>query len=202
MKKWSAALLVAAIFISWLWLQSKKPSELATSPSESTIASVPSAATTTATVASSSPADEKPNDPRSPAERMFPEGQVIAVFCEDDPKNDRYTLIKTMQTSMREPFVRVEEVYSGDGTHLVEAAAMVANQVMVERPSDLSETEFVKALDAAGATALKKIQTDNFLVSFLMDTKEPKAIEAYLARLNKLLKTPVHSAPNYIRTVN
>jgi hypothetical protein len=109
-------------------------------------------------------------------------------------------VIKTVETSRKERYIRVEETYTGGAINaagLVRESAMVANQLLTQRPEAMAEESFVRILGETGAAEIKKIG-DAFLVTFRAEPENPRALDGYIAKLKAALGSAVVE-PNYIR---
>lgn len=137
----------------------------------------------------------------SPAS-FFPDAKVISSVWIDGKRPDEKILIKTVETDMKYSFVRVEEVYKGSGADrsLIDQAAMIANQVLIQRPDDISDENFLAGLRAAGAIESKPMQSA-FLVTFEAKPEDPQALESYVARLRQVLGKEIVIEPNYVRKI-
>jgi len=132
---------------------------------------------------------------------FFPDAKVISSVWVEGNKPDEKILIKTVETEMKYSFVRIEEVYKGSGSEgsMIDQAAMIANQVLIQNPG-VSEEIFAAGLKAAGAIETKSLQSAT-LVTFEARPEDPQALESYIARLRQVLGKEIVIEPNYVRKI-
>jgi hypothetical protein len=132
--------------------------------------------------------------------KLFPHARVVAQVEVAGERPGEVRVIKTVETNRKERYIRVEETYTGGAINaagLVRESAMVANQLLTQRPEAMAEESFVRILSETGAAEIKKIG-DAFLVTFHAEPENPRALDAYIARIKAALGSAVVE-PNYIR---
>jgi hypothetical protein len=131
---------------------------------------------------------------------MFADAPVISSMVEYGPEPGQETAIRIVETKMKQPFVKIREIYEErNGTRvLVDQQAMVANQLMLQRPAGVEETAFVEALRNAGAKELKTVG-DTVVATFESRPHDPKALDDYLSKVRELVGAEVTVEYNYIR---
>lgn len=131
---------------------------------------------------------------------MFAEAPVISSVTEYGPEPGQETVSRVVETSMKLPFVKIREIYEErDGKRiLVDQRAMVANQLMLQRPAGVPEEDFFAALRSAGAKEIKPV-ADAVVVTFESRPHDPKALDDALSRVRAALGVDVVIEPNYIR---
>ncbi|RZA06105.1 MAG: hypothetical protein EOP11_11175 [Proteobacteria bacterium] len=142
------------------------------------------------------PVIEKPAEYRG----MFADAPVISSMTEYGPEPGQETAIRIVQTKMKQPYVKIREIYeerNGQRT-LVDQQAMVANQLMLQRPAGVGSASFLSALRGAGAVDLKPAG-DAVVATFESRPHDPKALDDYMARVREILGTEVTIEYNYIR---
>lgn len=134
-------------------------------------------------------------------QEFFPRAKVISSITLPGKKVGEVLVIKTLETDLKQPFVRVEETYIGEGPtrQMVDQAAMIANQILVRRPKDVLEADFVTILEKAGAIALKKM-TSGYLVTFQARPEDPQALDSYMEKVRTLAPATLIE-PNYVRKI-
>ena len=129
----------------------------------------------------------------------FPDAKVIARHVSEPDAEGRVRVTKTVEA--REKLVRIDEVYEGgsaDPDHLMDQVAMVANEVLAQRPDSMGEAEFLSLLERVGALKVKKTGAA-FLVTFTAEPRDPRAVESFRERLSAELPPGAVVEPNYIR---
>lgn len=143
----------------------------------------------------------KSEEPPRMQQEFFPRAKVISSITLPGKKAGQVLVIKTLETDLKQPFVRVEETYVGEGSsrQMVDQAAMIANQILVKRPNELPEGEFVSILEKAGAIALKKMSS-GYLVTFQARPEDPQALDSYMGKV-RALSPGIFIEPNYVRKI-
>lgn len=132
--------------------------------------------------------------------RYFP-GAKEWSRMERRENNGDLRVIKTVETHMKEPFVRVEEVYRGGAVaekNLTGQAAMVANQLLIALPDGVEEERLLAALRIAGAIDVKRAGED-YLATFPARPEDPAALEEFRERVISSADFELVIEPNYIR---
>jgi hypothetical protein len=132
----------------------------------------------------------------------FPGAPVIATVTLEGKKTGETIVLKTVETDLKQPYVRIEETYRGTGKdrHLIDQAAMVANQVLVRKPAEATEEDFLEVVRGAGATDLKKMSS-SYLVTFPARPEDPQALDAFMERLRLASQGKIVMEPNYVRKI-
>ncbi|MGE3263429.1 MAG: hypothetical protein AB7K68_16750 [Bacteriovoracia bacterium] len=131
---------------------------------------------------------------------LFPAARVLSRLESAADSAGRVRVIKTVETAMRQKFVRVEEVYvegKAESANLVEQNAMVANQLLAQKPAAMDEERFRRILEGTGASEIKKVG-EGFLVTFQAEPENPLALDSFLSRVKSAVAGLVVE-PNYIR---
>jgi hypothetical protein len=137
--------------------------------------------------------------PMAPA-RLFPGAKVISFVESAADAQGKVHVIKTLETKMKQKFVQVVETYiDGEASeaNLVEQHAMVANQILAQKPEAMTEDRFLRVLGETGASDIKKVG-ESFLVTFQAEPQNPHALDGFLARVRGSADGLVVE-PNYIR---
>jgi hypothetical protein len=138
------------------------------------------------------------------APSFFPSSRVVASVTEPAGADGRQRVIETVETSMRERFVRVERVLSpaaDGGSHVTSEVAMVANQLMLQKPSQMADYIFVEMLGRAGALNVKELGEGAFLATFEAQPADPRALDSHVAKVQELAGVEITVEPNYIRKI-
>jgi len=128
----------------------------------------------------------------------FPKAKIVARVADPADAQGRRRVIETVETNMKERFVRVERTFRADGKPASAEVAMVANQLLLEKPAAVAVGDFVVALKKAGALEVKQIG-EAFLATFSSKPEDPRALDAYLSRVKEVAGADVTVEPNYIR---
>jgi hypothetical protein len=135
----------------------------------------------------------------------FPGARVLSSVTVEGRHRGEVLVIKTVETEMNEPYVRIEETYreaaGGAGRELVNQAAMVANQILVSRPQGVDEQTFVNVLFSAGAVDVKK-RGAGYLATFPAAPEDPRALDSFIERVRESSGVALVIEPNYIRRLN
>ena len=167
-------------------------------------ASAPVAAPLVAAVESSADAGgavESEEKRDLPPRSYFPKAKVVARVREQPQADGRFREWETIETSMKEKYVRVERTFLPDANgklQTVAEAAMVANQVLLMKPAELEVARFEEILRQAGAIDLKPVGAA-FLATFPARPQDPRALETYIARVKELAQVDFPVEPNYLR---
>lgn len=149
-------------------------------------------------------ADEVPQVAAAPVlpGAYFPQSKVISSIELEGKRKGETRRLKVVETSLKQPFVLIEETYLGQGIdkQLIDQSAMVANQVLLRLPEDLSEKEFSDLLTEAGAVAVQPAGY-SVLATFTARPEEPLALEAFIAKVKELSLVEVVIEPNYLRQI-
>ncbi len=131
--------------------------------------------------------------------RYFPDAKIVSRV-EVPGANGELRVLKTVETTMAEPFVVVEEVFQGTAKleNMIEQSAMVANQLLVAPVEGVTEERLVGAIQRAGAVDVKK-SGENFLATFPALPDDPRAVETFKQRLIASADFELVIEPNYIR---
>jgi len=131
---------------------------------------------------------------------MFADAPVVSSMVEYGPEPGQETTTRIVETKMKHPFVKIREIYEErEGTRvLVAQTAMVANQLMLQRPAGVNEQEFLSALRSAGAKELRPAG-DAVVATFEARPHDPKALDDALAKVREALGAEVTIEYNYIR---
>ena len=111
-------------------------------------------------------------------------------------------VVETLETNMKQPYVRIERIFKKnlDGKLLAQGeVAMVANQVMLQRPETLEPQAMDKILREAGAREVRDLGNDSFLATFDARPEDPLALDGYLKQVKEVAGADVPVEPNYIR---
>jgi hypothetical protein len=133
---------------------------------------------------------------------FFPKAKLVAKVSDPVDSKGRQKVIETVETGMREKFVRVVSTYVSDGQGGVRRTGeltMVANQLLLERPATLDAATFEKLIRQAGALNVKAINSDAFLATFASQPQNPRALDTYMSQVKQVAGTNVTVEPNYIR---
>jgi hypothetical protein len=136
-----------------------------------------------------------------PAPVFFPSVKVVAKVVDPAQADGRFKEFETVETSMKERYVRVERTLIPDGAgklRLVSEIAMVANQILLMRPEALDAAKFQEVLRQAGAIEVKPVG-EAFLATFEARPQDPKALDSYIAKVREVAQTDISIEPNYIR---
>lgn len=129
----------------------------------------------------------------------FPHAKIVSLV-EEKLSDGTVRVLKTVETTMKEPYVRIVEIYKGsrDEANRVDQVAMVANQLLLQLPQGMTEQKFYEGLVSAGASHVKKVGED-FLATFSAQPENPRALDEFMARVKKAVGTEVVVEPNYVR---
>jgi hypothetical protein len=140
------------------------------------------------------------DDPVIPT--FFPKAKVIAEVADPVDAQGRQRVIQTVETSMKEPYVRVERTFvkkATGGRHQVGGeVAMVSNQLLLEKPDSLDKATFETLLRQAGAKDVTEIG-DAFLATFAAEPRDPHALDTFVSRVKEVAGADVTVEPNYLR---
>lgn len=131
----------------------------------------------------------------------FPKATVISRAVDPVDAQGRQRVIETVETTMAEPYVRLERTFSREGGGPQRAGsevAMVANQLLLQKPDSLDKATFQNLLRQAGARQVKQIG-DAFLATFAAQPQDPRALDEYVGRVRAVAGAGVMVEPNYIR---
>lgn len=145
--------------------------------------------------------EEEVEEAAQPA--FFPQARVVASVTEQAEHGQR-RVIETVETSMKERYVRVERVLSPSstgGAHVTSEVAMVANQLMLTKPAGMASYMFLDLLGRAGAVHVKELGEDAYLATFQPQPADPRALDVSLAKVQELAGVEVAAEPNYIRKI-
>jgi hypothetical protein len=133
---------------------------------------------------------------------FFPKAKVVAQVADPVDAKGRERVIETVETGMREKYVRVERSFTRDAQGVLHKAsadlAMVANQLLLEKPTGLTTAAFTLLLKQAGAIDVKPIG-EAFLATFQAKPEDPRALDAYMSKVREVAGARVTVEPNYIR---
>jgi|GEM_PF-5213137 len=135
------------------------------------------------------------------APAFFPESKVVASV-RDDRSDGNQRVIENVETSMRDKLVRVERVtepMSDGSSRVVQEVAMVANQLMLQKPAGMASYMFLDLLSQAGAVEVKELDGDAYLATFNAQPSNPRALETHVAKVQELAGVDISVEPNYIR---
>ncbi len=135
---------------------------------------------------------------------VLPSSRVVASITEPANQEGMHKVIQTLETSMRDRFVRVERLVSrsaSGGIRVSSEVAMVANQLMLKKPVGMADYIFLEMLGRAGATKVKELGEGAFLATFEARPLDPKALEEDIARVQELAGVEISAEPNYIGRV-
>ena len=140
------------------------------------------------------------DDPVIPT--FVPKAKVVAEVADPVDAQGRQRVIETVETSMKEPYVRVERTFvkkATGGRHQVGGeVAMVSNQLLLEKPDSLDKATFETMLRQAGATDVTEIG-EAFLATFAAEPKDPRALDGFMSRVKEVAGSEVTVEPNYLR---
>jgi hypothetical protein len=140
------------------------------------------------------------DDPVIPT--FFPRARVIAEVADPVDAQGRQRVIETVETSMKEPYVRVERTFvkkAKGGRHQVGGeVAMVSNQLLLEKPDSLDKASFETMLRQAGAKEVTEIG-EAFLATFAAEPTDPRALDSFMSRVKEVAGADVMVEPNYLR---
>lgn len=134
---------------------------------------------------------------------FFPKARVVASVTEP-AEHGQSRVIETVETTMRERYVRVERVLSPSstgGAHVTSEVAMVANQLLLKKPAGMAGYMFLDLLGRAGAVHVKELGDEAYLATFQARPTDPKALDVSLARVQELAGVDITAEPNYIRKI-
>ncbi|MGZ3694733.1 MAG: hypothetical protein ACXWQO_11160 [Bdellovibrionota bacterium] len=131
---------------------------------------------------------------------LFPGAKIVSREESAADSSGKVHVIETMETDMKQKYVRVEETYI-DGAvnqaNLVQQNAMVANQLLAQKPEAMAEERFLQILGETGASEIKKVG-ESFLVTFRAEPENPHALESFIAKVKGAVGELVVE-PNYLR---
>lgn len=199
-------LVAAAIAVAVVVAATRAPSPEASAPESATAR--PFAATgpngkTVATFAAEAASVDSPEVTaiQLPPSRFFPNAKVVARVREPAGANGVERVIDTVETKMHQPYVRVERILSprkAGGQRVTREVAMVANQLLLQKPESVSGADFARMLARAGASEVKPIG-DTYLATFAAEPRDPRALDTYVSRVREVAGADVTVEPNYIR---
>lgn len=134
---------------------------------------------------------------------FFPKANVVAKVADPVDAGRRQRVIETVETGMKEPYVRVERVFerrNGGARQVGGEIAMVANQVLLEKPEALDRATFERLLRSAGANKVEPVG-DAFLATFTAQPADPRALDTIMNRVKEVAGAEVTVEPNYLRKV-
>lgn len=136
----------------------------------------------------------------APGAAFFPEATVVATWAGPVDEDGYHKVVKTLETDLTHPFVRLVETYAVEGELevLQSQVAMVANQLLLQRPENVSEALFLTALQGAGAIDVKPVGA-GYLATFEARPAEPNALDVFRDRVREAVGTETVVEPNYIR---
>lgn len=199
--------ILAVAYVLWLPSVRQPAAEQTKEVSEviSTQAAAPVSAAEVAEVREEEPVAELTREAETPLPAvtprlLWPNARVISRVEMEPDAQGRVKVIKTVETRMKQKYVRIEETYVNgrvESANLVQQNAMVANQILAQKPRAMGEERFVQILGESGAHEIKKIG-DNFLVTFTAQPQNPQALDSFLTRVKAAVSGLVVE-PNYIR---
>lgn len=134
---------------------------------------------------------------------FFPKAKVIAKVADPVDSRGRQRVIETVETSMKEPYVRVERTFrrseAGKRRQVGGEVAMVANQLLLEKPDSVDKEAFETMLHKAGALGVAEIGEEAYLATFAADPTDPRALDTFMSRVKEVAGADVIVEPNYIR---
>lgn len=136
----------------------------------------------------------------APGSAFFPEATVVATWASPVDEDGYHKVVKTLETDLTHPFVRLVETYAVEGELevLQSQVAMVANQLLLQRPENVSEAFFLSALQGAGAIEVRPVGA-GYLATFEARPTEPNALDFFRDRVREAIGTEAVVEPNYIR---
>ncbi len=135
---------------------------------------------------------------------FFPQSIVISSVSDPERDDGSQRVIENVETTMRDKLVRVERLVqplADGGSRVVEEVAMVANQLMLQKPVGMASYMFLDLLSQAGAVEVKELDGDAFLATFRAQPDNPRALEAHTAKVQELAGVDIAMEPNYIRKI-
>jgi hypothetical protein len=139
------------------------------------------------------------------AEMFLPQAKVVASVVasviEEEAGGGSQRVIENVATSTKDKLVRVEKILqpiSGGGTRVVSEAAMVANQLFLQKPSGMASYMFLDMLGRAGALRVEELDEGSYLATFRAEPENPLALDTYAAKVQELAGVDVAVEPNYI----
>src|SRR5262249_9137388 len=108
-----------------------------------------------------------PDTPFVPA--FFPTARIVARVTEPADARGRHRELETVETGMRERYVRVVRtvrIEPGGKRRISGEIAMVADQLMLEKPAFMDGSAFTKLLRKAGAIRIAALNEDAYLATF------------------------------------
>lgn len=135
---------------------------------------------------------------------FFPQSIVISSVRDPERDDGSQRVIENVETTMRDKLVRVERLVqplADGGSRVVEEVAMVANQLMLQKPVGMASYMFLDLLSQAGAVEVKELDGDAFLATFRAQPDNPRALEAHSAKVQELAGVDITMEPNYIRKI-
>ncbi len=136
---------------------------------------------------------------------FFPRARLIARVSDPVDSSGRSRIIETVETSMKQPYVRVERtvVMGENGKAEVKSeVAMVANQLLLQKPLSFEKEPFLDALQKAGADEVKEIAESTYLATFTARPNDPRALDDFVSRVREMAGADSMTVePNYIRKI-
>ena len=126
----------------------------------------------------------------------FPKARIISQVEAGGGREEEKHVIKIVETKMQQPYVRLEETYSGK--ELVDQLAMVANELIVQKPEAMADTQFTDILARAGAVSVRRAG-ENFVAVFPADPDNPKSLDGFIRAIRAAAPTDFWIEPNFIR---
>jgi hypothetical protein len=125
---------------------------------------------------------------------FFPEARVLASAQAEVDSRGNVHVIKTVENKQK--VILIDETYEG-GT-LVDQIAMMANQVLAQKPDGLADERFMAILGEVGASDVKRAG-ESYLITFQAEPENPHALHTFMARLKMAMNGEIVVEPNYIR---
>jgi len=129
---------------------------------------------------------------------FIPQSKVLASVSDPPDAEGRQRVIESVETGMREPYVRVVKILVAGSAQIESEVAMVANQLLLEKPADLTSGVFVELLKSAGAVNVKAVG-EAYLATFTARPEDPRALDGFMARVHEVAGADINVEPNYIR---
>jgi hypothetical protein len=150
-------------------------------------------------------------EPNAPGEKMdsaqekvlaarslyFPHAPEVSRV--EIPRGEESEVRRIVKTELAEPYVEIRERYQQKNGQAVIVAqeAMVANQVLLPKPSE-GVSEASAKLYSLGAVKVQE-KGASLLVTFRGDPNDPLALEGFLAKVKSAFPEVAAIEPNYIR---
>jgi len=135
---------------------------------------------------------------------FFPKAKVIASVSDPERDDGSHRVIENVETAMRNQLVRVERILqpsSDGGSRVVEEVAMVANQLLLQKPYGMAAYIFLDMLSQAGALEVKELEGNAYLATFDAQPGNPRALDSYTARVQELAGVEIAVEPNYLSKI-